>query len=137
MPCRGKQARGIKAEAFPTSSPRGSASGLVASWDAVSAAGSCSGWMPAGKEAPLSPLPLAGSRFPAAGAGRLLAGVCGESSAVLCSDTRGDPCLGFPGADALFGTRTDCAAHRSGGVLPPAARGLARTQTSAQTTSMH
>lgn len=60
--------------------------------------GRCRGSVPAGEEAP-APLCLAISRFPAAGAGGLLAAVCGKSAAVLFNDTRGDPCLGFPGAD--------------------------------------
>lgn len=42
----------------------------------------------------------------------------------------------LPGADGLFGTCMDRAVCHSRGVLPPTARGLARTQTSVRTTSM-
>lgn len=90
--------------------------GSDALWEAVSVGrdggGGCSGWMPAGKGAQ-DPLALTKSRFPAAGAGRLLAGFCGERTAVLFSDTRGDPCLGFPGAGGLFGRRMDRVVHPS------------------------
>lgn len=68
--------------------------------------------MPAGEEASAL-LSLARSRFPAAGASGLLAGVSRESTAVLFSNTRGDPCLGLPGADGLFGMCMDCAVHHS------------------------
>lgn len=41
------------------------------------------------------------------------------STAVLFSDTRGDPCLGFPGADGRLGPCQNSAVHHSQGVLPP------------------
>lgn len=67
-------------------------------------------------EGALAPLPLARSRFPADGAGRLLAvGVCEEGTAVLFSNTRGDPCLGFLRAKSLLDTYRLCRALQLSG----------------------
>lgn len=64
-------------------------------------------WSPPG---PASQLPTAGRGFR-------------ESLAVLFSDTRGEPCLGFPGAGGRLGPCRDCAVHQSLGVLPSLLRG--------------
>lgn len=72
------------------------------------------------KPRPCWSLPGPASHLPAAGRGFR------RSSAVLFSDTRGDPCLGFPRAEGRLCPCRDCAVHQSLGVFPPLLRGSQR-----------